>query len=63
MNREGVLTVPTPSGKGWRNEVNGRVITRHPEMESAEEAGREIARRLRLKHRTETTREETNAGE
>ena len=51
MNRGGgVHTVPSPTGKGWWNEVNGKVASRHRTKESAEDAGREIARKLRVEH-------------
>jgi hypothetical protein len=46
----GVHTVPSPEGKGWCNEVDGEIISRHRYKESAEEAGRAIAKQLRVEH-------------
>jgi len=46
----GVHTVPLPKGFRWANEVDGRVLSRHAEKDAAVEAGREIARRLRVEH-------------
>jgi hypothetical protein len=51
MERGGeVHTVPNPTGKGWCNERNGKIISRHRLKEIAEEAGRAIARKLRVEH-------------
>jgi hypothetical protein len=51
MKRGGeVHTVPATEGPGWWNQVNGKVISRHPFKEAAVAAGREIARQLELEH-------------
>jgi hypothetical protein len=48
---EGVHTVPAPDGQeGWVNKVNGEVATKHKYKEAAVEAGRAIARQLRVEH-------------
>jgi hypothetical protein len=44
---EGVHTVPAP---GWLNKVDGRIRSRHTRKEDAIEAGRAIARKLRVEH-------------
>jgi hypothetical protein len=57
----GVHTVPAP---GWWNKVNGKVVSRHKKKEDAVEAGREIARKLRVEHsihRTDGTIGEKNS--
>jgi hypothetical protein len=46
----GVHTVPNPAGSGWCNEVDGKILSRHRVKELAVEAGREIARKLRVEH-------------
>jgi uncharacterized protein DUF2188 len=46
----GVHTVPSPTGPGWRNEVDGEVLSRHYTKEIAVEAGRVIAKRLKVEH-------------
>jgi len=46
----GVHTVPSPTGPSWWNKVDGKVVSRHRLKEEAVEAGREIARRLRVEH-------------
>jgi hypothetical protein len=46
----GVHTVPLPKTLRWANEVDGEVLSRHRTKEAAEEAGREIAKRLRVEH-------------
>ena len=46
----GVHTVPQYSAVRWANEVDGKVLSRHRTKEAAEEAGREIAKRLRVEH-------------
>jgi hypothetical protein len=46
----GVHTVPAVEGRGWWNKVDGRVISRHRQKDTAVEAGREIARKLRVEH-------------
>ena len=46
----GVHTVPSPVGKGWWNKVDGKVVSRHPRKEDAVDAGREIARGLKVEH-------------
>jgi hypothetical protein len=53
MNRGGgVHTVPSPTGPGWWNKVDGKVMSRHRTKDYAVEVGREIARRLRVEHTT-----------
>lgn len=46
----GVHTVSSPSGKRWWNKVDGKVVSRHRTKETAVEAGRAIARKLRAEH-------------
>jgi hypothetical protein len=46
----GVHTVPAATGRGWCNEVNGKVLSRHRIKEAAEEVGRKIAKRLEVEH-------------
>ena len=46
----GVHTVPKPEGSGWVNELNGKIVSRHRTKEVAEEAGREIAKGLKVEH-------------
>jgi hypothetical protein len=46
----GVHTVPSPEGDGWWNKVDGKVRSRHRLKDRAVEAGREIARLLRVEH-------------
>jgi hypothetical protein len=46
----GVHTVPSLVGAGWWNRLDGRVISRHRLKESAEEAGRAVARELAVEH-------------
>ena len=47
----GVHTVPAPEGEtGWRNKVDGDVVSRHKTKETAVAAGRAIARKLRVEH-------------
>jgi hypothetical protein len=51
MNRGGgVHTVPADGKPGWWNKVNGKVRSRHGTKEDAVEAGREIARSMRVEH-------------
>lgn len=51
MVREGgVRTVPSKEKPGWWNVVDGKVVSRHRKQEDAVEAGREIARKLRVEH-------------
>jgi hypothetical protein len=45
----GVHTVPAGKGR-WRNEMNGRVLSRHPTKAVAVEAGRVTAMRLKVEH-------------
>jgi hypothetical protein len=47
---EGVHTVPSPMRSGWCNKVNGKVVSRHRRKDDALEAGREVARRLKMEH-------------
>jgi hypothetical protein len=42
--------VPKLEGSGWVNEVNGKILSRHRTKDVAVEAGREIARRLKVEH-------------
>ena len=44
------LPAPAGDGSGWRNEVNGRVLSRHKEREVAAAAGEAIARQMKLSH-------------
>ena len=47
----GVHTVPAGEGQtGWWNKVDGKVLTTHPTKDAAVEAGREIARQLKVEH-------------
>jgi hypothetical protein len=46
----GVHTVPSPAGGGGWNKVDGKVVSRHRLKENAVEAGREVARRLKVEH-------------
>jgi len=46
----GVHTVSALTGAGWWNRVDGEVVSRHPRKDDAVEAGREIARKLRVEH-------------
>ena len=46
----GVHTVPSSAGKGWCNEVDGKVVSKHRYKEDAEAAGRAIARKLEVEH-------------
>jgi hypothetical protein len=39
----GVHTVPSPKGRGWWNECDGDVLSRHRKKELAVEAGRAMA--------------------
>ncbi len=51
MNRGGgVHTVSAADGPGWWNKLDGKTLSRHRTKEDAVEAGREIARRLRVEH-------------
>lgn len=57
----GVHTVPAP---GWLNKVDGKVVSRHQKKDDAVEAGRAIARKLRVEHtihREDGTIGETNS--
>jgi hypothetical protein len=46
----GVHTVPSPIGKGWWNEYDGEVLSKHRIKRAAEAAGREIAKLLEVEH-------------
>jgi hypothetical protein len=46
----GVHTVPAPSGSGWWNRMDGKVLSKHRLKEVAVAAGREAARQLRVEH-------------
>ena len=46
----GVHTVPAADRPGWWNKVDGKILSRHRRKEDAVEAGREIARMLRVEH-------------
>jgi hypothetical protein len=46
----GVHTVPARTGKGWWNELDGSVVSKHREKQFAVEAGREIALRRKVEH-------------
>jgi hypothetical protein len=42
--------VPSPISAGWWNKVDGKVISRHRLKENAVEAGRAVARELKVEH-------------
>jgi len=44
----GVHTVPARTGKGWWNEMDDKVLSKHRIKRVAVAAGREIARRLEV---------------
>ena len=47
----GVHTVPQEGPKkGWQNKRNKKVLTKHATKDAAVEAGREIARLLKVEH-------------
>jgi hypothetical protein len=46
----GVHTVPSPVGARWCNKVDGKVISRHRLKDDAVEAGRAVARELKVEH-------------
>jgi hypothetical protein len=46
----GVHTVPSPVGAGWWNKVAGKVLSRHRLKDDAVEAGRAVARELKVEH-------------
>ena len=46
----GVHTVPSGTGEGWCNKVDGRVQSNHRWKYDAVAAGREIAKRLEVEH-------------
>lgn len=50
MTKKTVHTTPNPEGKGWVNQVNGDVVSRHRTQENAAERGRDIARDLHTEH-------------
>ncbi|MDT8068000.1 MAG: DUF2188 domain-containing protein [Terriglobia bacterium] len=43
MRRRDVHTTPNPTGNGWVNEVNGKVVSHHQRQDTAIDRGREIA--------------------
>ena len=45
-----VHTVPSDSGSGWWNKRKGRIVSRHRTKADAVEAGREMARKLKVEH-------------
>jgi hypothetical protein len=46
----GVHTVPSPVGAGWWNKLDRRVVSKHRLKEDAVEAGRAVARQLKVEH-------------
>lgn len=46
----GVHTVPAPAGPGWRNTLDGRVLSRHALKRTAVAAGRAAAKARRVEH-------------
>jgi hypothetical protein len=47
----GVHTVPAPEGEeGWRNKVDGKIVSRHRLKVVAVEAGKVIAKKLGVEH-------------
>jgi hypothetical protein len=48
--RGAVHTTTNPDGKGWVNQVNGRVMSTHHTKANAEEAGRKQAIRRETEH-------------
>lgn len=48
MTRKEVHTVP--DGKGWKNTVNGKTVSRHRLKRTAKEAGRKQAKSDRAEH-------------
>ena len=51
MGKRGdVHTVPNPTGNGWVNKEDGKVVSHHHRKETATERGREIAREKHSEH-------------
>jgi hypothetical protein len=50
MKNRDVHTVPAGESPGWWNKRNGRIVSRHRTKEDAVEAGREMARKLKVEH-------------
>lgn len=48
--KKNVHTTPNRSGKGWVNQVDGRVVSNHRRKDTAVDRGREIARGRRTDH-------------
>ena len=46
----GVHTVPAAQGSGWCNTSDGRVLSRHRTKDAAVDAGRAMAKQLRVEH-------------
>ena len=46
----GVHTVPADNRTGWYNKLNGEVLSRHRVKSLAVQAGKEIARLMRVEH-------------
>lgn len=45
-----VFTSPSPSRKGWVNQVGGKVVSNHRTQGTAADCGRDIARDLGAEH-------------
>ena len=50
MGKKDVHTTPNPAGKGWVNQVGGKVVSNHRTQENAAVRGREIARENQSEH-------------
>lgn len=48
--RGNVHTTPNPRGKGWVNQVNGKVVSTHRRKDTAVQHGRGVARQNRSDH-------------
>ena len=48
--RGNVHTVPNPSGNGWVNKEDGKVVSHHHRKDTAEQRGREIAKQNHSEH-------------
>lgn len=50
MSKKNVHTTPNPTGKGWVNQVGGKVVSQHRTQNNAVERGRDIARQNESEH-------------
>lgn len=50
MSKKNVHTTPNPSGKGWVNQVGGKVMSQHRTQENAAARGRSIAKQNESEH-------------